>query len=106
MTRKEPFKKLQAKHIPHNEDMISELKYSFYLISCIYFLGWFLIYLIISGILSDFTWILHSSFFRWTFTLYIFHLFCLICDALLTRVRDKKRLEKVGNLVKNSYLYR
>ena len=23
-----------------------------------------------------------------------------------TRVRDKKRLEKVGNLVKNSYLYR
>ena len=24
----------------------------------------------------------------------------------LTRVRDKKRLEKVGNLVKNSYLYR
>ena len=22
------------------------------------------------------------------------------------RVRDKKRLEKVGNLVKNSYLYR
>ena len=83
MTRKEPFKKLQAKHIPHNEDMISELKYSVYLISCIYFLGWFLIYLIISGILSDFTWILHSSFFRWTFTLYIFHLFCLICDALL-----------------------
>ena len=83
MTRKEPFKKLQAKHIPHNEYMISELKYSFYLISCIYFLGWFLIYLIISGILSDFTWILHSSFFRWTFTLYIFHLFCLICDALL-----------------------
>lgn len=83
MTRKEPFKKLQAKHIPHNEDMISELKYSFYLISCIYFLGWFLIYLIISGILSDFTWILHSSFFRWTFTLYIFHLFYLICDALL-----------------------
>ena len=83
MTRKEPFKKLQAKHIPHNEDMISELKYSFYLISCIYFLGWFLIYLIISGILSDFTWILHSSFFRLTFTLYIFHLFCLICDALL-----------------------
>lgn len=83
MTRKEPFKKLQAKHIPHNEDMISELKYSFYLISCIYFLGWFLIYLIISGVLSDFTWILHSSFFRWTFTLYIFHLFCLICDALL-----------------------
>lgn len=83
MTHKEPFNKLQAKHIPHNEDMISELKYSFYLISCIYFLGWFLIYLIISGILSDFTWILHSSFFRWTFTLYIFHLFCLICDDLL-----------------------
>jgi len=25
---------------------------------------------------------------------------------LNTRVRDKKRLEKVGNLVKNSYLYR
>ena len=24
----------------------------------------------------------------------------------ITRVRDKKRLEKVGNLVKNSYLYR
>ena len=24
----------------------------------------------------------------------------------VTRVRDKKRLEKVGNLVKNSYLYR
>ena len=37
------------------------------------------------------------------------------CDNILlsgvsrifyTRVRDKKRLEKVGNLVKNSYLYR
>lgn len=83
MTRKEPFKKLQAKHIPHNEDMISELKYSFYLISCIYFLGCFLIYLIISGLLSDFTWILQSRIFRWTFILYIFHLFCLICDALL-----------------------
>ena len=27
-------------------------------------------------------------------------------NILLTRVRDKKRLEKVGNLVKNSYLYR
>ena len=27
-------------------------------------------------------------------------------DQLVTRVRDKKRLEKVGNLVKNSYLYR
>ena len=26
--------------------------------------------------------------------------------AIDTRVRDKKRLEKVGNLVKNSYLYR
>ena len=25
---------------------------------------------------------------------------------ITTRVRDKKRLEKVGNLVKNSYLYR
>ena len=25
---------------------------------------------------------------------------------ILTRVRDKKRLEKVGNLVKNLYLYR
>ena len=25
---------------------------------------------------------------------------------IFTRVRDKKRLEKVGNLVKNSYLYR
>ena len=25
---------------------------------------------------------------------------------MYTRVRDKKRLEKVGNLVKNSYLYR
>ena len=25
---------------------------------------------------------------------------------MFTRVRDKKRLEKVGNLVKNSYLYR
>ena len=29
----------------------------------------------------------------------------LKCD-IRTRVRDKKRLEKVGNLVKNSYLYR
>ena len=27
-------------------------------------------------------------------------------DPRITRVRDKKRLEKVGNLVKNSYLYR
>ena len=27
-------------------------------------------------------------------------------QAIYTRVRDKKRLEKVGNLVKNSYLYR
>ena len=27
-------------------------------------------------------------------------------DPFTTRVRDKKRLEKVGNLVKNSYLYR
>ena len=27
-------------------------------------------------------------------------------NATDTRVRDKKRLEKVGNLVKNSYLYR
>ena len=27
-------------------------------------------------------------------------------DIIYTRVRDKKRLEKVGNLVKNSYLYR
>ena len=27
-------------------------------------------------------------------------------DRRNTRVRDKKRLEKVGNLVKNSYLYR
>ena len=27
-------------------------------------------------------------------------------EAIITRVRDKKRLEKVGNLVKNSYLYR
>ena len=26
--------------------------------------------------------------------------------AIITRVRDKKRLVKVGNLVKNSYLYR
>ena len=26
--------------------------------------------------------------------------------SFYTRVRDKKRLEKVGNLVKNSYLYR
>ena len=26
--------------------------------------------------------------------------------AKYTRVRDKKRLVKVGNLVKNSYLYR
>ena len=26
--------------------------------------------------------------------------------SIITRVRDKKRLEKVGNLVKNSYLYR
>ena len=26
--------------------------------------------------------------------------------SIPTRVRDKKRLEKVGNLVKNSYLYR
>ena len=37
---------------------------------------------------------------------------CLWQNALVqilvtyTRVRDKKRLEKVGNLVKNSYLYR
>ena len=42
----------------------------------------------------------------------------LLCSSMLerraevvsifnnTRVRDKKRLEKVGNLVKNSYLYR
>ena len=29
-----------------------------------------------------------------------------IIDYINTRVRDKKRLEKVGNLVKNSYLYR
>ena len=29
-----------------------------------------------------------------------------ILDQDHTRVRDKKRLEKVGNLVKNSYLYR
>ena len=29
-----------------------------------------------------------------------------IGHLLHTRVRDKKRLEKVGNLVKNSYLYR
>lgn len=29
-----------------------------------------------------------------------------ICATKYTRVRDKKRLEKVGNLVKNSYLYR
>ena len=28
------------------------------------------------------------------------------CLNIITRVRDKKRLEKVGNLVKNSYLYR
>ena len=28
------------------------------------------------------------------------------CFSISTRVRDKKRLEKVGNLVKNSYLYR
>ena len=28
------------------------------------------------------------------------------CFNNKTRVRDKKRLEKVGNLVKNSYLYR
>ena len=27
-------------------------------------------------------------------------------SGINTRVRDKKRLEKVGNLVKNSYLYR
>ena len=27
-------------------------------------------------------------------------------DYMDTRVRDKKRLVKVGNLVKNSYLYR
>jgi len=27
-------------------------------------------------------------------------------EIINTRVRDKKRLEKVGNLVKNSYLYR
>ena len=27
-------------------------------------------------------------------------------EPIDTRVRDKKRLEKVGNLVKNSYLYR
>lgn len=83
MTHKELFNKVQTEYIPHGEDMISELRYSFYLISCMYFLGCFLMYLIISGLLSDFTWILHSSFFRWTFTLYIFHLFCLICDALL-----------------------
>jgi len=24
MTRKEPFKKLQAKHIPHNEDVLRQ----------------------------------------------------------------------------------
>ena len=30
----------------------------------------------------------------------------LFYSYLCTRVRDKKRLEKVGNLVKNSYLYR
>ena len=30
----------------------------------------------------------------------------LNAEADITRVRDKKRLVKVGNLVKNSYLYR
>lgn len=30
----------------------------------------------------------------------------LLREGKDTRVRDKKRLEKVGNLVKNSYLYR
>ena len=29
-----------------------------------------------------------------------------VSNIFYTRVRDKKRLEKVGNLVKNSYLYR
>ena len=33
-------------------------------------------------------------------------LLCNEVDKNITRVRDKKRLEKVGNLVKNSYLYR
>lgn len=34
--------------------------------------------------------------------------YAIVCilDIFNTRVRDKKRLEKVGNLVKNSYLYR
>ena len=32
--------------------------------------------------------------------------FCKETKKIYTRVRDKKRLEKVGNLVKNSYLYR
>ena len=31
---------------------------------------------------------------------------CKLTGYETTRVRDKKRLEKVGNLVKNSYLYR
>ena len=36
------------------------------------------------------------------------YIFLVPKDSLyiFTRVRDKKRLEKVGNLVKNSYLYR
>ena len=32
--------------------------------------------------------------------------YTLARKSINTRVRDKKRLEKVGNLVKNSYLYR
>lgn len=39
-------------------------------------------------------------------TICYFQLMNLYYNTINTRVRDKKRLEKVGNLVKNSYLYR
>ena len=44
-------------------------------------------------------------FFRIPFYFSRYSVFLLYGDYY-TRVRDKKRLEKVGNLVKNSYLYR
>ena len=48
-------------------------------------------------------------FFNTEYTLHYTVCICRLDLRFLrsdTRVRDKKRLEKVGNLVKNSYLYR